>query len=111
MHNACDGQSFSLGYPPPLIFVHFFPQAMQDPLGFKWVPQSAEFWLSAGSGKVRDEKSILDALLVSISVYQKKCCCAGLLLCLGKGFGRFMTPGYSICYKVALTFKVPFPLL
>ncbi|KAI4584528.1 hypothetical protein MJG53_007807 [Ovis ammon polii x Ovis aries] len=24
-------------------------QAMQDPLGFKWVPQSAEFWLSAGS--------------------------------------------------------------
>ena len=111
MYDACDGQSFSLGYLPSLIFVRSFLQAMQDPLGFKWVPQSAEFWLSAGSGKVRDEKSILDALLVLISVYQKRCCCAGLLLCLGKGFGRYTTPAYSICYKVASTFRVPFPLL
>ena len=47
MYDACDGQSFSLGYLPSLIFVRFFLQAMQDPLGFKWVPQSAEFWLSA----------------------------------------------------------------
>ena len=111
MYDACAGQSFSLGYLPSLIFVRFFLQAMQDPLGFKWVPQSAEFWLSAGSSKVRDEKSILDALLVLISVYQKRCCCAGLLLCLGKGFGRYTTPAYSICYKVASTFRVPFPLL
>ena len=111
MHDACAGQSFSQGYLPPLIFLRFFLQAMQDPLGFKWAPQSAEFWLSAGSGKVRDEKSILYALLVSISVYQKRCCCAGLLLCLGKGFGRFTTLAYSICYKVTLTFRVPSPFL
>ena len=75
------------------------------------MPQYAEFWLSTGNGKVRDEKPILDTLLALISDNQKGFCCAGSLLCLGKGFDRFTATAFSIYYKVASAFRVPFPFL
>lgn len=84
---------------------------MWGPLGCKLVPQSAGFGLSTGNGKVRDEKPILDTFLILISVYQKGFCCAGSLLCLGKGFDRFTATAFSIYCRVASAFRVPFPFL
>lgn len=56
--------------------LHPFILLMWDPVWLQWVPQHAEFLLWVGSGEVRDEKPILDILLVLISVYQKGFCCA-----------------------------------